>query len=167
MMKKFTIGLFAFVLIGSLLAGFSVNYSNPIPALSTLTGLEKSLNTSASNLARSFNPPQPPIAYLIDNCKVSNPCLYDFTDFFNNVIWYINKGIEVVIFAINLISLLLIGLGVIIYALFGFMPSLFLSMNLGGFQWLFMAGYGLLSILIAIYGFYILSHILSRSPIKL
>ncbi|MEM3845261.1 MAG: hypothetical protein QXU98_06120 [Candidatus Parvarchaeota archaeon] len=155
--KRLVIGLFALELIGFIFAGL-LNYGQNNPTLNSLQGFENSLQHQSGNLANATsitlfgNLVQPTGSFL----------LYGLSYIAYYLASFINFIVKIFNFVIQLIILLALGFTMLLDILFIVLPSLFVSINLGVFNFIFISGYALLWIVISVYAFNLITRIIGR-----
>ncbi|MEM3846071.1 MAG: hypothetical protein QXU98_10265 [Candidatus Parvarchaeota archaeon] len=155
--KRLVIGLFALELIGFIFAGL-LNYGQNNPSLNQLQGFENSLQHQAGNLANATN-----ITFFKNLVQPSGSFLiYGYSYMAYYIASFINFIIKILNFGLQLIVLLGIGFLTIFDILFIVMPSLFMSINLGVFNFIFISGYALLWLVISVYAFNLITRIIGR-----
>ncbi|MEM3460214.1 MAG: hypothetical protein QXO24_03250 [Candidatus Micrarchaeaceae archaeon] len=155
--KKLVIGLFALELIGFVFASL-LNYGQNNPTLNQLQAAENSLQNQANSLAGAMN------YTLIKNLNAPTGSFLVYA--FSYIAYYfglfINFVAKLINFILQIIVLVIIGFSMVLDILFVIIPSLFTSINLGVFNFIFVGGYALLWIVIGIYAFNIITKIIGR-----
>ncbi|MEM3845492.1 MAG: hypothetical protein QXU98_07310 [Candidatus Parvarchaeota archaeon] len=155
--KRLVIGLFALELIGFIFAGL-LNYGQNNPTLNSLQASENSLQRQAGYLAGAMN------YTLIKNLvpPTGSFLVYAFSYISYYFAVFINFVAKIIDFVIQIIALVIVGFSMVLDILFVIIPSLFTSVNLGVFNFIFATGYALLWIVIGIYAFNIITKIVGR-----
>jgi hypothetical protein len=138
---KVMLSLLVINLTAVMFAGITAGSLGMGKQLTGFNNLQSNLQTTTTNLANSFND--------IVNHNPNNNPIFDFINFIGYFAW------DIGMFLFNIIALIFVGIVVILYMVFAFIPSLLVvgSTYLGVFGYILSGAYEVTAVILSIYGF--------------
>lgn len=155
--------LLVFIELGGILVAYFTTNTISLPALKGLNASIISMNNSANGIGTALN-----YTFIQPIRNIEGQQIWDFAtinDSFatigNIIIYLINLLAKIIYFVIEIFFFIVSAIGLLIYVMFTFIPSILLNSNLGLFGTIFGIGYAAIFIVIGFYALRLISSLIS------